>query len=103
MKLPRDTDAREPIKALQRTGYQSYANSGSHIRLQSGEPKSHSLTIPHHPPSAFAGRGLGSESTFQRPRERVRVGFPAMGVGYTEAQHRSCQTCHAAGRKRGGT
>ena len=64
MKLPRDTDTREPIKALQRTGYQSYATSGSHIRLQSGEPKPHSLTIPHHPPSAFAGMFVLSVPTF---------------------------------------
>lgn len=34
MKLPRDTDARELIKALQRIGYQVVRQSGSHIRLR---------------------------------------------------------------------
>lgn len=34
MMLPRDTDARELIKALQRIGYNVVRQSGSHIRLQ---------------------------------------------------------------------
>ncbi|HET6906130.1 MAG TPA: type II toxin-antitoxin system HicA family toxin [Rhodanobacteraceae bacterium] len=48
MKLPRDTDARELIKALQRIGYQVVRQSGSHIRLQTEQPKPHALTIPNH-------------------------------------------------------
>ena len=50
MKLPRDTDARELIKALQRIGYQVVRQSGSHIRLQTDQPKPHGLTIPNHSP-----------------------------------------------------
>ncbi|HET6912905.1 MAG TPA: type II toxin-antitoxin system HicA family toxin [Rhodanobacteraceae bacterium] len=50
MKLPRDTDARELIKALQRIGYQVVRQSGSHIRLQTEQPKPHALTIPNHSP-----------------------------------------------------
>ena len=50
MKLPRDTDARELIKALQRIGYEVVRQSGSHIRLRTEQPKPHSLTIPNHSP-----------------------------------------------------
>lgn len=50
MKLPRDTDARELIKALQRIGYQVVRQSGSHIRLQTQHPKPHALTVPKHSP-----------------------------------------------------
>lgn len=50
MKLPRDMDAPELIKALQRIGYRVVRQSGSHIRLQSDQPKPHALTIPNHAP-----------------------------------------------------
>jgi len=50
MKLPRDTDARELIKALQRIGYHVVRQSGSHIRLQTEQPKPHALTVPNHAP-----------------------------------------------------
>ena len=50
MKLPRDMDAPELIKALQRIGYQVVRQSGSHIRLQIEQPKPHALTIPNHSP-----------------------------------------------------
>ena len=50
MKLPRDMDARELIKALQRIGYHVVRQSGSHIRLQTEQPKAHALTIPNHFP-----------------------------------------------------
>jgi predicted RNA binding protein YcfA (HicA-like mRNA interferase family) len=49
MKLPRDVDAAELIKALSRIGYRIVRQSGSHIRLQCAEP-SHSITIPNHRP-----------------------------------------------------
>lgn len=39
MKLPRDTDARELIKALRRIGYRVVRQSGSDIRLQTEQPK----------------------------------------------------------------
>lgn len=50
MKLPRDTDARELIKALQRIGYRVVRQSGSHIRMQTEQPKPHAVTIPNHSP-----------------------------------------------------
>ncbi|MGH8128506.1 MAG: type II toxin-antitoxin system HicA family toxin [Gammaproteobacteria bacterium] len=50
MKLPRDTDARELIKALQRIGYMVVRQSGSHIRMQTEQPKPHAVTIPNHSP-----------------------------------------------------
>ncbi len=50
MKLPRDMDAPELIKALQRIGYQVVRQSGSHIRLQTEQPKPHALTVPKHSP-----------------------------------------------------
>ena len=50
MKLPRDMDAPELIKALQRLGYRVVRQSGSHIRLQTDQPKPHALTIPNHSP-----------------------------------------------------
>lgn len=50
MKLPRDMDAPELIKALQRIGYRVVRQSGSHVRLQCDQPERHSLTIPNHSP-----------------------------------------------------
>ena len=49
MKLPRDLDAAELVKALSRIGYRIVRQSGSHIRLQCSAPQ-HSLTIPNHRP-----------------------------------------------------
>ncbi|MBU6199171.1 MAG: type II toxin-antitoxin system HicA family toxin [Xanthomonadaceae bacterium] len=49
MKMPRDMDAAQLIKALQRVGYRVVRRSGSHIRLQCDEPP-HSVTIPNHSP-----------------------------------------------------
>ena len=50
MKVPRDMDAPELIKALTRIGYRKVRQSGSHIRLQADQPKPHALTIPDHSP-----------------------------------------------------
>lgn len=50
MKLPRDMDAPELIKALHRIGYRTVRQTGSHIRLQTDHPKAHALTIPNHSP-----------------------------------------------------
>ena len=41
MKLHRDMDAPELIKALERIGYRVVRQSGSHIRLQADQPKPH--------------------------------------------------------------
>ena len=50
MKLPRDLDAAELIKALQRLGYRVVRQTGSHVRLQADDPKPHALTVPNHSP-----------------------------------------------------
>jgi predicted RNA binding protein YcfA (HicA-like mRNA interferase family) len=50
MKLPRDVDARQLIKALARLGYSETRQSGSHIRLACESPERHSVTIPNHSP-----------------------------------------------------
>lgn len=49
MRLPRDTDAAELIKALSRLGYRVVRQTGSHIRLQCDDP-THALTVPNHRP-----------------------------------------------------
>ena len=49
MKLPRDVDAAELIRALAPLGYQPVRQSGSHIRLQCNDP-AHAITIPNHRP-----------------------------------------------------
>jgi predicted RNA binding protein YcfA (HicA-like mRNA interferase family) len=50
MKLPRDVDARQLIKALAKLGYAVTRQSGSHIRLSGGTPTPHSFTVPDHSP-----------------------------------------------------
>lgn len=47
MKLPRDMDAAELIKALERLVYHATRQSGSHIRLECADP-THAITIPNH-------------------------------------------------------
>ena len=49
MKFPRDMDATQLIKALERIGYRPVRQTGSHIRLQCEAP-AHSITIPNHRP-----------------------------------------------------
>jgi predicted RNA binding protein YcfA (HicA-like mRNA interferase family) len=49
VKLPRDMDASELIKALGRLGYSVVRQTGSHIRLVCADP-AHALTIPNHRP-----------------------------------------------------
>jgi len=50
MKLPRDMDAPELIRALERIGYRVARQSGSHVRLETETPERHALTIPRHSP-----------------------------------------------------
>jgi predicted RNA binding protein YcfA (HicA-like mRNA interferase family) len=50
MKLPRDLDADELVKALVRLGYRVVRQTGSHIRLQIDQAKPHALTVPNHSP-----------------------------------------------------
>lgn len=49
MKLPRDVDAAELIKALSRLGYRVVRQTGSHLRLHCEVPL-HSMTVPNHRP-----------------------------------------------------
>jgi len=49
MKLPRDMDAADLIKALAKLGYRAVRQTGSHIRLECSEP-THAITIPNHRP-----------------------------------------------------
>lgn len=50
MRLPRDLDADDLIKALHRIGYRPIRQTGSHVRLQRELPTPHALTIPRHSP-----------------------------------------------------
>ncbi len=50
MKLPRDLDAPDLIKALQGIGYRTTRQTGSHIRMYSDKPEPHAITIPNHSP-----------------------------------------------------
>ena len=49
MKLPRDLDAAQLIKSLERIGYRVVRQSGSHLRLQCDDP-AHAVTVPNHRP-----------------------------------------------------
>ena len=50
MKLPRDVDAQQLIKAPATLGYHVTRQTGSHIRLTCESPTTHSLTVPNHFP-----------------------------------------------------
>lgn len=50
MKLPRDLDSADLVKALARLGYRVTRQTGSHLRLTCDSPKQHHVTIPAHDP-----------------------------------------------------
>lgn len=50
MKLPRDLDAGQLIKALSVFGYTAVRQTGSHIRIECHASGIHALTIPNHSP-----------------------------------------------------
>ena len=51
MKVPRDVNASELIKLLERYGYRIIRQTGSHIRLSKTlNGKEHAITIPNHKP-----------------------------------------------------
>lgn len=50
MKLPRDLDAKQLVKAMHTLGYEFSRQTGSHIRLECALPSSHAITIPNHAP-----------------------------------------------------
>ena len=49
MKLPRDLDGGQLVKALSRLGYRLVRQSGSHMRLECSDP-AHAITVPAHRP-----------------------------------------------------
>jgi len=50
MKRPRNIDASEFIKALQKYGYQPSRQTGSQIRLTTQQNGLHKITVPNHAP-----------------------------------------------------
>jgi len=50
MRLPRDINAAQLIKALSILGYQVSRQTGSHIRLTTQNNGEHHITIPNHNP-----------------------------------------------------
>ena len=50
MKLSRNIDALQLVKGLQKFGYGSTRQSGSHIRLTTQKNGQHHITIPNHDP-----------------------------------------------------
>ncbi len=50
MKLPRDLTGVELSKRLARLGYVVTRQTGSHLRLTSGEHGEHHVTVPRHDP-----------------------------------------------------
>jgi predicted RNA binding protein YcfA (HicA-like mRNA interferase family) len=50
MKLPRDLSGTELAKALQKVGYRTTRQTGSHLRLTADTPTQHHITIPAHDP-----------------------------------------------------
>jgi len=50
MKLPRDCDAKNLIRALIRFGYRVSRQTGSHVRLTTSISGVHHVTVPNHRP-----------------------------------------------------
>ena len=50
MKIPRDLNAAEIVRALKVFGYETVRQEGSHIRLTTNVGGTHHLTIPNHRP-----------------------------------------------------
>jgi len=50
MKLPRGVSADRLIRALERLGYKTIRQKGSHVRLRHDGPPAHSVTVPLHNP-----------------------------------------------------
>jgi len=50
MKIPRDIDASDLVRALRILGYESVRQDGSHIRLTTTIGGSHHVTVPNHRP-----------------------------------------------------
>jgi predicted RNA binding protein YcfA (HicA-like mRNA interferase family) len=50
MKLPRDINATELIKLLNKFGYTKSRQKGSHIRMTTLQNGKHNVTVPNHRP-----------------------------------------------------
>lgn len=50
MKIPRDVDPQELVKALGRLGYVATRQTGSHIRITTQQHGEHHEVIPNHKP-----------------------------------------------------
>ena len=50
MKIPKDLNAREFIKILEKLDYYPTRQTGSHIRLSNNFDPQHHITIPNHRP-----------------------------------------------------
>jgi predicted RNA binding protein YcfA (HicA-like mRNA interferase family) len=50
VKIPRDLDAAELVRALRVLGYESVRQDGSHIRLTTTVNGIHHVTVPNHRP-----------------------------------------------------
>lgn len=50
MRLPRDISGTELVKRLERLGYRTSRQTGSHIRLTCDNPQPHHVTVPNHNP-----------------------------------------------------
>ena len=50
MKLPRDIKAAELVKLLNKFGYTSSRQKGSHIRMTTLQNGKHHITVPNHNP-----------------------------------------------------
>ena len=50
MRMPRDISAGDLIKSLKHFGYTVTRQTGSHIRLSTGQNGQHHITIPNHSP-----------------------------------------------------
>jgi len=48
MKLPREVSADRLVRLLQKLGYQSMRQKGSHLRLRHPGPPAHALSVPLH-------------------------------------------------------
>ncbi len=50
MRIPRDVNASDLIRALRGLGYDSVRQDGSHVRLTSAVGGTHHVTVPNHRP-----------------------------------------------------
>lgn len=50
MKLPRDVNGAELLRALRHIGYEAVRQKGSHVIMQTATPNAHSVTVPNHRP-----------------------------------------------------